>query len=462
DISYFDVYKAGELDSVLFDYTARVHGGIGVGLSEVISTLTVLIAGSVIALIKIWKLALVMLTISPILFVLALICAKRVAMLTSKELKASSKADSVAQEVFTSVRTVFAYNGAQFEQQRYSSHLALIKQYGIQKRTITGFFLGTIWLLYFVIHGIGFVYGGKIIHDDPRIGVGSIVVSFDGSSTNVNHSSLKETNNFNGDIEFENVHFSYPTRTDVTVLNGLSFFAKQGETVALCGASGCGKSTCVQLLLRFYDPILGNIKINGRSIDQYNLMELRQSIGVVNQEPALFGATIYENIAYGKNDNNVTMKEIEEAAKKANAHYFIMKLPDKYQTFVGENGLQLSGGEKQRICIARALIKNPKILLLDEPTSALDNESEKIVQKALDDACKDRTTIVIAHRLSTIRHANKIYVLEHGRLIEEGTHETLMLNEQGKYYEMAQMQQSIPETMDEKEEDSDESDQYVK
>ncbi|CAF1247828.1 unnamed protein product, partial [Didymodactylos carnosus] len=134
----------------------------------------------------------------------------------------------------------------------------------------------------------------------------------------------------------------------------------------------------------------------------------------------------------------------------------------KYQTFVGENGLQLSGGEKQRICIARALIKNPKILLLDEPTSALDNESEKIVQKALDDACKDRTTIVIAHRLSTIRHANKIYVLEHGRLIEEGTHETLMLNEQGKYYEMAQMQQSIPETMDEKEEDSDESDQYVK
>ncbi|CAF1052937.1 unnamed protein product [Didymodactylos carnosus] len=193
--------------------------------------------------------------------------------------------------------------------------------------------------------------------------------------------------NLNGDIEFNNVHFSYPTRLDVKALNGINLNVKRGETVALVGNNGCGKSTCVQLLLRFYDELFDGILIDGYPINDYDLTWLRQNIGVVSQEPVLFGVTVFENIAYGK-AGNVSVKEVEDAAKKANAHDFVMKLPEQYETFVGERGINLSGGEKQRIVLARALVGNPKILLLDEATSALDTNSEKIVQEALDNACK--------------------------------------------------------------------------
>ncbi|CAF1106708.1 unnamed protein product [Rotaria sordida] len=243
----------------------------------------------------------------------------------------------------------------------------------------------------------------------------------------------------NGDIEFKNVDFSYPSRRDVSVLRNFTLIARVGQTTALVGSSGCGKSTCISLLLRYYEPSSGQITINGRSILDYNLKQLRQNIGVVSQEPILFGMSVYENIRFGK--VNATRTEIEEAARLANAHHFITQLPNKYETLVGERGLQLSGGEKQRIALARALVKQPILLLLDEATSALDNISEKIVQEALDRACKGRTTIVIAHRLNTIRNADYIYVLDNGRVIEEGTHETLMTNEGGKYRTMVKSQQ---------------------
>ncbi|CAI9593218.1 unnamed protein product [Staurois parvus] len=223
----------------------------------------------------------------------------------------------------------------------------------------------------------------------------------------------------------------------VQVLNGLNLTVKSGQTVALVGQSGCGKSTMVQLLQRLYDPQDGEILVDGHDIRSLNIKRYRELIGVVSQEPVLFGTTIKNNIKYGRLD--VTDEEIERAAKEANAYDFIMELPDKLETLVGERGAQLSGGQKQRIAIARALVRNPKILLLDEATSALDTESESVVQAALDKASEGRTTIVIAHRLSTVWAADLIVLLENGALAEKGTHSELMENK-GIYHSLATAQ----------------------
>ncbi|CAF1110116.1 unnamed protein product [Rotaria sordida] len=198
--------------------------------------------------------------------------------------------------------------------------------------------------------------------------------------------ACEEAINMNGDIQFVNIDFAYPARPDVLVLRNLTLTARAGEITAIVGLSGSGKSTCISLLLRFYEPLSGHITIHNRSITNCNFKQLRQKIGVVNQEPILFATSIYENIRFGK--ENATRIEIEEAARQANAHDFIMQLPNKYDTVVGEHGVQLSGGEKQRVALARALVKQPVLLLLDEATSALDNGSEKIVQEALNRACE--------------------------------------------------------------------------
>ncbi|CAM4849303.1 unnamed protein product, partial [Rotaria magnacalcarata] len=243
----------------------------------------------------------------------------------------------------------------------------------------------------------------------------------------------------NGDVEFNSINFSYSSGKGVPILRNLSLIARAGQTTALVGSSGCGKSTCMSLFIRYFEPISGRITIDGRPITDYSIKQLRHNIGIVSQEPILFGLTIYENIRFGK--LNATRAEIEQAAREANAHNFIMELANKYETLVGERGVQLSGGKKQRIALARALVKQPSFLLLDEATSALDNINEKIVQEALDRACKSRTTIVIAHRLSTIRNADQIYVLDKGVVIEQGTHETLMAKEGRKYQSMVKRQQ---------------------
>ncbi|CAF3837289.1 unnamed protein product [Rotaria sordida] len=258
------------------------------------------------------------------------------------------------------------------------------------------------------------------------------------NETDVWKENIESIHNINGDVEFDNVNFIYPSRKEAPVLHNLSLIARAGQTTALVGSSGSGKSTCISMLLRYYEPSSGRITIEGRPITDYNVQQLRQNIGIVSQEPILFGTSIYENIRFGK--VNATRTEIEQAAQEANAHHFIMQLPDKYETLVGERGIQLSGGEKQRIALARALVKNPTLLLLDEATSALDNVSEKLVQEALDRACKGRTTIVVAHRLTTIQNAHQIYVLDNGSVIEQGTHETLMAKEGGKYQTMVKSQ----------------------
>ena len=240
-----------------------------------------------------------------------------------------------------------------------------------------------------------------------------------------------------GHVEFKSVEFKYPSRVDVPVLRGVNFEIKPGQTVALVGSSGCGKSTCIQLLQRFYDPLNGSITIDNKDIRKLNVNWLRNNLGVVNQEPILFGASIMENIKFGYEE--AVDKDIIEAAKIANAHDFIMDLPEKYNTYVGDG--KLSGGQKQRVAIARALVRNPKILLLDEATSALDNQSESIVQEALDRARLGRTTIIVAHRLSTIRNADVIFAFDKGEIAEYGTHDELM-ERRGIYFNLVITQQS--------------------
>ncbi|XP_062848437.1 ATP-dependent translocase ABCB1-like [Trichomycterus rosablanca] len=238
---------------------------------------------------------------------------------------------------------------------------------------------------------------------------------------------------FAGDVEFRDVHFNYPTRPNVKILQGLNVSVAQGQTLALVGESGCGKSTSVQLLERFYNPASGQVFVDGVDTKQLNLAWLRAQMGLVSQEPILFDCTIAENIQYGDNSRVVGQEEIEQAARNANIHDFIVGLPEKYNTRVGDKGTQLSGGQKQRIAIARALVRQPKVLLLDEATSALDTESEKVVQKALDDARQGRTCIVIAHRLTTVQNADIIAVIKNGQVAEQGTHSQLMAT-QGAYY----------------------------
>jgi ATP-binding cassette subfamily B (MDR/TAP) protein 1 len=246
------------------------------------------------------------------------------------------------------------------------------------------------------------------------------------TEVDVNQGTGRKLDALKGVIKFNNVKFHYPSRKEARVLKGLSLEVQPGQTVALVGPSGGGKSTTVQLLERFYDPVEGDITIDGVDLKEFDLRWLRSQIGLVSQEPILFGGTVAENIRYGK--NNATDEEVISAAKMANAHTFIVNDLDKgYETDVGEKGAQLSGGQKQRIAIARAILKDPKILLLDEATSALDSESEGLVQDALDKLMVGRTTIVIAHRLTTIKNADVINVIAKGTLLESGTHSTLLV-----------------------------------
>ena len=245
---------------------------------------------------------------------------------------------------------------------------------------------------------------------------------------------------FEGNIEFKNIGFNYPMRPEVNILNDFNLKIKSGETVALVGPSGCGKSTLIQLIQRFYDTCDGSVLIDGHDIKDLNLGWLRHQIGVVGQEPVLFDTTIKENISLGSQEKEVSDKEIEMAAIESNAHEFISKLPEGYNTYVGDRGAQMSGGQKQRIAISRALINRPKILLLDEATSALDLQSEALVQSALDKVSKGRTTIIVAHRLSTIINSDRIIFIEDGKVKEMGTHSELM-DKKGLYFNLVINQQ---------------------
>nr|QUF59436.1 ATP-binding cassette transporter Abcb1-3 [Brachionus angularis] len=480
NIGWFDTYKSGELTNRLTDDVNKIKDGIGDKLGNAIQYVSTFLVAVIISLVKGWKLTLVILSISPLLFCSSFLFTKLTGILTSNELKSYASAGAVAEEVFSAIRTVFAFNGVKREHKRYEDKLDEAKIIGIKKGFVNGIMMGSLWLVINSSYALGFWYGWKLSEQkdsktgEPEYTIGKILLVFfniiigvfslgnagplAGNLANAKGAAYEIFNiidrkppidsssdegekpkNLIGDIEFDNVHFNYPSRPNVKILNGLSIKIKTGTTVALVGASGCGKSTCIQLIQRFYDPIQGLVKIDNVDIKKLNIKWLRSIIGVVNQEPILFATTIKENIRFGRDD--ATDEEIILAAKNANAHDFIMTLPDKYETLVGERGSQMSGGQKQRIAIARALVRNPKILLLDEATSALDNESESIVQAALDKASEGRTTLIVAHRLSTILNADVIFAFENGEIKEIGTHSELM-NLKGIYYNLVINQQS--------------------
>lgn len=471
EIGWFDVNETGELNTRLTDDVYKVNEGIGDKLGMLIQSVTTFFTGLIIGFAEGWKLTLVILAVSPLLGISAAIIGKVMTSFTSMEQTAYAKAGAVAEEVLSSIRTVFAFGGQKKEIQRYQKNLEDAKNVGIKKAITVNIAMGFMFFMIYMSYALAFWYGSTLIlakeydagmlltvffavligafgigQTSPNIqsfssarGAAHKVFQIIDHEPNINSYSDEgyKLDVVKGNIEFKNIHFNYPSREDVKVLNGMNLKIMSGQTIALVGSSGCGKSTTIQLLQRFYDPQEGTVTIDGHDIRSLNVRGLREMIGVVSQEPVLFATTIAENIRYGRQD--VTQEEIERAAQEANAYNFIMKLPDKFETLVGDRGTQMSGGQKQRIAIARALVRNPKILLLDEATSALDAESETIVQAALDKVRLGRTTLIVAHRLSTIRNADVIAGFQNGEIVELGTHEELM-KRKGVYHTLVTMQ----------------------
>ncbi|XP_077010189.1 bile salt export pump isoform X2 [Tamandua tetradactyla] len=472
EIGWFDCNSVGEVNTRFSDDINKINDAIADQIGLFLQRITTSICGFLLGFYRGWKLTLVIISISPLIGIGAAIIALSVSRFTDYELKAYAKAGSVADEVISSMRTVAAFGGEKKEVERYEKNLVFAQRWGIRKGIVMGFFTGYVWCIIFFCYALAFWYGSKLVLDEGEYTPGTLVQIFLGvlvAALNLGNASscleafatgraaavaIFETidrkpvidcmsedgyklDRIKGEIEFHNVTFHYPSRPDVKILNNLNMVIKSGEMTALVGPSGAGKSTALQLIQRFYDPSEGMVTLDGHDIRSLNIQWLRAQIGIVEQEPVLFSTTIAENIRYGRED--ATMEDIVQATKEANAYNFIMGLPQQFDTLVGEGGGQMSGGQKQRIAIARALIRNPKILLLDMATSALDNESEAIVQGALSKIQHGRTVVSIAHRLSTVRAADVIVGFEHGTAVERGNHEEL-LERKGVYFTLVTLQ----------------------
>ncbi|XP_052741208.1 multidrug resistance protein homolog 49-like isoform X2 [Bicyclus anynana] len=479
DIEYFDTNQIGDFATKMSDHVVKLEDGIGEKVEMFFFYQAAFLSCVIMALIKGWKLALLCLVSLPVSFCLFGASGWIASKLSEREAELSSKAGAVVEEVFSAIRTVYAFSGQKKEIDRYDQLLAEARSVNIKKGFLEAIFMGLQEFYIYGSYALSFWIGYKLMINEPKTydvetmlavffgitmasmhfemasplmdtfgtatGAGAQIFRLIDNVPKINNSDAGVAmDSMYGNISLNNVVFHYPSRPDVPVLKGVSLSVQRGQTVALVGHSGCGKSTIIQLLSRCYDVIDGSITIDEIDIRNVSVKWLRSKIGVVGQEPVLFNTTVQENIRYGRDD--ASDFEVESAAILANAHEFIRKLPLGYNTLVGERGASLSGGQKQRIAIARAIIRDPSILLLDEATSALDTASEAKVQKALDRASEGRTTIVVAHRLSTIRNVDKIYVLKEGMIVESGNHNELM-SERGYYYDMV-MLQSSPETPD--------------
>ncbi|XP_019766548.2 ATP-dependent translocase ABCB1 isoform X2 [Dendroctonus ponderosae] len=474
EMGWFDRKEngVGALCAQLSGDAASVQGAGGSRIGLILNSVSTFILAACIGFYLEWRLTLVAGVFFPLMFFSISYERKSVQQETQAAQKLLEKSAKIAIEAIDNIKTVKALGCERVFCDTYEKELDLCRQAGFKRSHIKAGLIGMARCIQFLAYAGGMTYGAQLLEQNEvdsatLFKVLEVIVTSSWSIGNaLSFSSNMQKgitaaakifrllnrepaikNSPNGivrylekaDVEYSKIYFSYPTRPAIPILNGLDLSILNGKTVALVGGSGCGKSTLIQLLIRFYDPGYGEVAIGGDDVRALSLKHLRSHLGIVSQEPNLFDLTIAENISYGIHDRKVDLKEIMEAAKSANVHSFVTSLPLGYETRLGSKGKQLSGGQKQRIAIARALLRDPKILLLDEATSALDNESEKIVQEALDNARKGRTCITIAHRLTTIQDADVICVVKEGQIAEMGTHGEL-LKLKGHYYDYYKMQ----------------------
>ncbi len=471
-ISFLEQRRVGELTSRITSDVGQLQGLLSFTIAEMFRQVATLVVGIAILFYTSWKLTLFMLATFPVLVVASVFFGRYMRRLSKKAQDELAAANVVAEETLQSVNVVKAFTNEELESTRYKTILNRVVELSLKAARFRG---GFVSFVIFAIFGgiVGVVWYGAGLVQSGEFGLADLFTfilytTFIGASISgmgdlyaqINKTvgaserlfeileepaeiNFEENKNIPsipvvGNITYENIHFSYPSRSDLPVLKGINLDIKAGEKIALVGYSGAGKSTIIQLLMRFYNYDAGNIKVDGRPITEFGVTDLRNNIAIVPQEVMLFGGTIMENISYGKPD--ASKEEIFDAARKAHALEFIDTFPEKFETIVGERGIKLSGGQRQRIAIARAILKDPKILILDEATSSLDAESEKLVQVALDELMKNRTTIVIAHRLATIRKVDSIYVIREGQIAESGTHQELITVPNGLYANLIKLQ----------------------
>lgn len=470
-LPFFEERRVGELNSRITADVEQLQTAFGVTIAEFLRQILTFFGGIIVLLFISTKLTLVMLSTFPPAIVGAIFLGRYIREKSKKAQDSLASANVVVEETLQAIPIVKAFTNEWYESSRYQNGLKDVVKYALQAANARGAFVVflitavfggitvTIWygatqiaagsitigdLVYFVmitlfvggsIAGLGDLYGQlqKMIGASERIRQ----ILTETSELELPEGPVEPVDSIQGNISFDQVAFAYPTRPDITVLKNVSLDISSDTKVALVGHSGAGKSTITQLILRYYELNSGVISIDGKNLADYNLSDLRSQIGVVPQEVVLFGGSIRDNIAYGR--PNATEEEILEAAKQANAWEFISGFPEKLDTLVGDRGIKLSGGQRQRIAIARAILKDPAILILDEATSSLDAESEHLVQEALNQLMEGRTTIIIAHRLSTIRQVDQIYVIEDGHIVEAGTHVELAA-QRGVYRKLLDLQ----------------------
>ena len=467
-MNFFSKRRVGELNSRIASDISLLQETFTTDLAEFIRQILIVIGGIAFLSFTSVKLTLFMLAIIPAMMLAAVFFGKYIKRFSKQVQEKVAESNTIIEETLQGISNVKAFTNEFFEINRYTKKtnevMNIAKKGGRYRGAFASFIIfclfgsivAVIWygvlminsnelsigeLFTFILYSvfIGASVGGMAdIYAKLQKAIGAtehLMDILDEEKEDIN--STYDAEAVRGQIQFKDLSFAYPNRADVQVLKNLNFTVKQGQNIALVGPSGAGKTTLTSILFGFYKIEEGQITIDNKNIEDYDLHFLRKQIAIVPQDVLLFGGTIKENIAYGKLDAND--EEIEEAAQKANALNFINDFPEKMDTLVGERGIQLSGGQRQRIAIARALLKNPSILILDEATSALDSESEKLVQEAMDILMKGRTSIVIAHRLSTIKNADCILVLENGQIIEQGTHQELTGNG-GLYSQLSDMQ----------------------